>query len=530
MRLLSFLLAGVVVLAPLASHADDGAAALLAKHRAFVGWQFGDGTFRTLEMTGDTMRRKKDGSLKKVATDWFISSGVAYRMQWMNPKTSTPYHQGFSGRVYWQTDQNGFTRPEIGDVTKYNLAFDLLRNEATTEMQAETRGSGTVGGTVYPIIRVTYGDAFPIDLYVDPQTGAYRRAVIDPGGIYSTTINILGYADALPGKKVISKYSYGKNDDGGFIEWTSFKPNVLVTASDLHPPKSIAYWTFGTGVPARVQLTQHRIYVTARVNGVEGHFIFDSGDGGGVLLNQSFAARAHVKLVGNTTGYGIGGSFAQSIVRINSLQVGDSTLHNVVVQSQDLGYHWSAEPGVPFAPDGLIGFDLLAGAVVSLDLDAGTMVISDPASAKIDASKGLLATVDLTDAIPRLPMKIDNVDVNASLDTGNAGYVLYSPELHDKYGIRTMVSTGLTGSSTYDSSVTMSGGYISGIGGVTKADCGTIDDISLGPIVYKNVAACQTQEWSGREILIGIDFLRHFNYIFDFPQAQIVIMPRKGDS
>lgn len=529
MRVLALLLAGAFIIAPISVRADDGAAALLSKHKAFVGWQFGDGTFSSLDMTGDTVYRAKDGTMKKRGTNRFLGSGVAYRMQYTNPETHTTYDDGFTGRIYWTSDENGFTRPELGDVTKYNLAFDMLRNEATTEMQAQSRGTATIDGTTVDVVRVSDPNSFDIDLYVDPQTGAYKRAVIDPDGIYDTQMNILAYADALPGKKVISKWSYGDDAGTGYSEWTSFKPNVAVTPEDLHPPKPIAYWTFGSGMPAQVRLTQYRIYVRAKINGVEGNFVFDSGDGGGVLLTQDFAARAHVKTVGSVTGYGIGGAAKQSLARIDTLQLGDSVLHNVVVQSQDLGYQWSKEEGVDYAADGLIGYDILAAAVVSLNLDAGTMTIEDPQTANVDDSKGLSATVDLTDAIPRLPMKIDNVQVNASLDTGNAGYVLYSPDLRMKYGVRTMVSTGIMGQAG-DIVYQSSGGYIGGIGGASKANCGVLDDISLGPIIYKSVAACETQEWSGREILIGIDFLRHFNYVFDYPHARIVIIPRSGDS
>lgn len=527
MRLLALLFAALIAAVPLASRADD-AASLLAKHRAFVGWQFGDGTFTSLQLDGEVAKTQHDGTVKPMYTIHEIEAGVVFRTDVTDVKRRTTYHDGFTGRIYWSTDENGFTRPELGDVQKYNLSYDLLRNEATPEMTGTLQGTAQVDGTQTQIVRVSDPKAYPLDLYIDPATGAYKRAVIDPGGTYETTVDILAYTDALPGKKVMSKVSFGEGDST-YTEYTKFQANVPVTPEEMHPPKAVAYWTFGTGAPAAVRLTQYRIYVQATINGVQGNFIFDTGAGSGILLTQNFADRAHVKADGSTVRYGIGGSANESVGHIDTMQIGDSVLHNVVVSTQDLGYHWQQERGVPYAPDGIIGFSLLAGAIVTLNLDAGTMAVQDPSTTAVDQSKGLLATVDLSTGIPRLPMKIDNVAVNASLDTGNAGMVLYSPELHSKYGVRTMVSTGLM-QGTYDTAVYSSGGHIAGIGGVSKADCGTIDNISVGPIIYANVGACQTQEWSGREILVGIDFLRHFNYIFDYPHAQIVIIPRKGDS
>jgi hypothetical protein len=68
MRLLGLFLAAGMTLAatPLVARADD-AQALLAKHRAFVGWQLGDGAINSLVLDG-TMTYQKDGATKVYAT------------------------------------------------------------------------------------------------------------------------------------------------------------------------------------------------------------------------------------------------------------------------------------------------------------------------------------------------------------------------------------------------------------------------------------------------------------------------------
>ena len=53
---------------------DPQAQQLLQKHRAYVGWQFGDGTFRTMRIAS-TVTDRKGEKLQDVA---FSSAGLAF--------------------------------------------------------------------------------------------------------------------------------------------------------------------------------------------------------------------------------------------------------------------------------------------------------------------------------------------------------------------------------------------------------------------------------------------------------------------
>jgi len=63
------LLAVVTAAAALGQVAGDDAkaAALLAKHRAYVGWQFGDGTLRSMRITGDVTNEKGERTISFVS-------------------------------------------------------------------------------------------------------------------------------------------------------------------------------------------------------------------------------------------------------------------------------------------------------------------------------------------------------------------------------------------------------------------------------------------------------------------------------
>ncbi len=501
MRFFGILLAAALAAVPLFARADD-AASLLAKHKAFTGWQFGDGTFNTLSLDGDETQTQRDGTTKRLFDLHKVVAGVAKRTTTKNLDRGTVEDTGFTGRVYWSTNDNGFVQPEIGDLQKFDLAYDLLFNEATPLLKGVVQGTKVIDGTQTTIVRVQAVNADPIDLYVDPQTGEYKQAVIDPDGTYEQTLHLLGYSSPLPGKKMLSKWSW--NDDKEIDEWTKIAANVPVTDAELHPPAQTAAWKFGSGNPFSIKLTQYRILVDATVNGVKGTFILDTGSDG-IVLAQHFADRAHVKPFGTREAYGIGGNAKTSMIRINTLQVGDNTLSNVVADAQQMEH---------FDADGLLGFDLFAGAIVHLDLSHRQMTIYDPSKMSVDKTAGIVATVDISDGTPHLPMKLNgHIAVNALMDTGDPDEVLYGPDMIWKYGVTSLRAD-----------------YISaGIGGYETEECGYINEIEVGPIHYQQPPACKSPSFSGRDILIGLDFLRNFDYVFDYPESTIVMIPRKTD-
>jgi hypothetical protein len=75
-----------------------------------------------------------------------------------------------------------------------------------------------------------------------------------------------------------------------------------------------------------------------------------------------------------------GSSHEPDIVRIDSLALGSNVLHNVLAAQ-------SREPGFP-GEDGLIGFDVLASAIVDVDRDFQQMTIFDPAKYAPRLKKG----------------------------------------------------------------------------------------------------------------------------------------------
>jgi predicted aspartyl protease len=513
--MLFFMLGALVAVVPMSVRADD-AAALLAKHRAFVGWQAGDGTLSSLVLDG-TMTSQS--SSKPYATVHQVRRGLAER-ETRTLGDGTSQDSGFTGSLFWESNQNGFTHPIVGDAEKFAIAEELLFNEGIAALPGTVKGSDTVDGVPCTTVQVKADASFAIDACIDPQTGALERAVIDPGGPYEQTADILAYSDAAPGKKIISRWRYRGSDYTHAID--KVVANQPVTDSELHPPPQTAVWTFASGQAFPMEFhdndASRGFFVSASFNGVKGRFLVDTG-ASEIALNRSFAGRVHIKPLRSSTSFGIGGSTNTEVGRVDTVQVGGNTLTNVVVSSFNYDL-WNGKDGNGNPVDGIIGYDLFGGAIVAISLDSQQMTLFDPASMQLSENGAIPLTVDLADLVPVIPMTVNGkIPVNALLDSGDLAEATFSFELASRYGLNMLVDTSIQG-------ITSGIRFSSGVGGVEREECGHVDSISVGPIVYQNAPACKSRSMSGNNAIVGFDFIKNFNIIFDYPQAKMLLLPR----
>jgi hypothetical protein len=68
---------------------------------------------------------------------------------------------------------------------------------------------------------------------------------------------------------------------------------------------------------------------------------------------------------------------------------------------------------------------------------------------------------------------------------------------------------------------------IGGVGGYEITVCGPLAKISVGPFHYTGTEACESRNWDLHQGLIGYDFLKHFDYIFDYPHGVMYMNPHK---
>ena len=517
MRIFSAVLAILFAAGPLSARADEGSD-LLAKHKAFAGWQAGDGSLSSIVLEG-AMTSQENGTTKTYAVVHEIRRRLAERES-RALGDGTTENSGFTGSVFWAANENGFTHPIVGDAEKFAIAQELLFNEGASALPGTVAGADTVNGVPCTYVQVKADASDALKLCIDPQSGAVKRAVIDPGGTYEETVDILAYADAAPGKKVISEWRFrGSNYTHAMTKVVANEP---VTDADLHPPAQTATWTFARGQSFPMEFhdndSSRGFFVNASFNGVKGRFLIDTG-ASEIALNRSFAGRVHMKPLRSGTSYGIGGSVKTEIGKIDTFQIGGNTLANVIVSS--LNYDlWDGKDAKGNAVDGIIGYDLFGAAIVAINLDTQEMTLFDPGSMQLSDSGGIPLTVDLETLVPTIPMTVNGkVPINALLDSGDLAEATFSFELASKYGLNMLVDTSIQG---------ITGGirFSSGVGGVEREECGRVDSISVGPIVYQNAPACKSRSLSGNDAIVGFDFIKNFNIIFNYPQAKMLLLPR----
>ena len=517
MRIFSIVLGTLFALSALAARADE-ASDLLAKHKAFAGWQAGDGSLGSIVLDG-TMTSQQNGTAKTYAAVHEVRRRLAVR-ETRTLADGTVENNGFTGSVFWATNENGFTHPVVGDAERFAIAQELLFNEGVAALAGTVKGTDTTGGVPCTIVQVKADASDALNLCIDPQTGAVKRAVIDPGGTYEQAVDILAYTEAAPGKKIISQWRFQGSDYTHLM--TKIAVNQPVADADLHPPAQTATWTFASGQSFPMEFhdndNSRGFFVNASFNGVKGRFLVDTG-ASQIALNRAFAGRVHMKPMRSEMAAGIGGETKAEIGKVDTFQIGGNTLANVIVSS--LSYDlWDRKDQNGNEIDGIIGYDLFGGAIVAINLDTQQMTLFDPASMQLSDTGAIPLTVDLENLVPSIPMTVNGkIGINALLDSGDLAEATFSFELASKYGLNMLVDTSVQG-------ITSGIRFASGVGGVEREECGRVDSISVGPIVYQNAPACKSRSMSGNDAIVGFDFIKNFNIIFDYPQAKMLLLPR----
>lgn len=512
--------------ATLVSVSGSDASALLAKHAQYAGWQAGRPSVQGWNASGVRTNGR--------ATDTFAEkrSGIAYRDTLTAAGGRVSIQMGFTGSVVWQSDPNGFMVKQSGIPAQVAYDLNLIRAENLASVSdVAVTGSAQVRGVNTSVLRATPAAAPPMDIYEDPNSGAFVQAIVDPDGPARTVVSIDAYADFSPGKKAVSQWSVGA------IQYTLNSISAAQVAdTDLIAPPPAATWTFGDQIvpvdlfdlSAGGQRLQPRVNVT--VNGVTGVFALDTGTQS-IVLFGNFASRAGVTAIdgadfspfaGNPRyqGYGVA----------QTLTAGNSTLHNVVIER-------IADPNNRIA--GLLGYDFFAGVIADIDISTHRMQLFNPANMQPTVSAGGFAfPIDLTTHRPVIGMRLSGKAYGFPyFSTGEPYFMLLSQHLRESGA----VSASDMSSEHYNPRVGTTGqflgtmiesdpvqlGYSDYTGATGVGNCVLLHEALIGPYRYESPPLC----FVGSGVFgddggaIGNDFLRHFDWTIDYPDARFVLTP-----
>ena len=522
----AFTFGAALALLPVLGWAASAPADLLAKHRAFMGWAAGDPSVPALKLTivpsklpEGTPAITASESAQRALRITALYRGLLFRRTQEYGKITSV--SGFTGRVFWRSNENANTVRLFDSAAREALSLDVVSANGATLLEGTARGGATVRNRQTEIVRVDPQNGFPIDLYIDPANGEMLRYVIRPDDAYdNTTVQVEGYKEFAPGKRVASILRTGKNRQS--LDVTDAIIPTGVIDADFVPPKPKSSWTFGTSAPIPVtELLRSGLIASgrslqfhAKVNGIEGNFLFDSG-ASGILIFKSLADRLNLTPLAASGYSGINGGFVSAReVRLDTFQVGDNVLHDVIVQS-------SNSPLTDL--DGIAGYDFLAQAIVDVDLVKKHMVILDPAKFDVNVEKNAVAfPVDLSSGQPAMPIKLaGGVTAHPIFDTGNDFFVLLSDDMRNS-GKIVALSQKLIG----DIDLRVTFGGVDG-SAPQSAPCVRLTRVDVGPYVYETVPVCFGNPYVfGKDGgLVGYDFFRHFNWTFDYPDGKLVLTP-----
>lgn len=505
-------------LIPVTVRADD-ASALLAKHRAYVGWSAAAGT--SWHATGT----RSDGRVSDTFAQW--RRGLIFRDVLTSADGHVSIQDGFTGRAVWKSDENADFVTVFGNAARAAIDRDAILGEATSDLSGGTvGGSANVRGTATTVVRLSPAAGLPMDLYVDPQTGAYLRAVIDPQGS-PQTLDIERY-DSQGSMKYIAAYAMdGKRYDLSHVGLGA------VADGDLLPPPVRTSWTFSS-TPVAMDIfsqggTTFQPRVRASVNGHPGVFLLRSGIPN-IVLYDDFAAAAGVQSLGTSDFSSlIGNPHYRGYGLAKTMSFGGSVLQNVVVETLQTGNSHV---------DGILGFPFFAGAIVNVSAPKAQMLLSDPNAFTPQLANGAFAfPVDLSQFVPAFDMRVgQNATAHPVFDTGVGSFVLLSQSLRDsgkisatdssfEYGNASVGTTGAYGPNGGSSSNRIS--YMGMNDALGTGSCVIAHEVYVGPYKYETPPICfvNNNVFGSDGGLVGIDFLRHFDWTFDFPHNRTILTP-----
>ena len=115
-----------------------------------------------------------------------------------------------------------------------------------------------------------------------------------------------------------------------------------------------------------------------------------------------------------------------------------------------------------------------------------------------------------------MPIKLDDkLEILALLDTGGSSLVVISDQV-EHHGINLLANrAGFLGGNS----------AIHGVGDSYDVTvCGPMARITVA-LCYTGTEACESSAWGLHDGLLGYDFLKHFDYLFDYPHGILYMRP-----
>lgn len=261
-------------------------------------------------------------------------------------------------------------------------------------------------------------------------------------------------------------------------------------------------------------LVNNSCLLKLKINSIEGQFMFDTGANVSVISNANFIEKFNLTKANYYTSFKLKGATGVSVEK--NIFVSDSISSSIIKGKKNLFSHIQIE-GMKknctkdtLAYDGIIGFDIfkLAGQPILLDFQQNTISVlpQDYSTFGFSKIKGKVAT-GLGSQIT-IPLLIDGVETSFILDTGNnSGIVI--PSKKNFLSSDKLVTTIEQLVKTADKTNNMEMKYYENVSVKNENGIDETTFVSSLPNLINN--------------LIGMSFIKHYNWILDFNTSAIYI-------
>ena len=235
-----------------------------------------------------------------------------------------------------------------------------------------------------------------------------------------------------------------------------------------------------------------RLFITARINGVETEALLDSG-AEATLVDPVLAKEAKFGAGKPVRMKGSGGEQDVSVVsnvRIEALGQTITATDVVVMDMTDLTTRLIKRP-----TRAIVGREVFDAAPIRIDLGKGDV----RALGGTETPGGIKLPLTTQGGIETVPVNLGAIKAQAVLDFGNGTGVMIGKELAAKMGLKPVGK--------------MKGG---GIGGEIERDVVVLPELTLAGRTFSNVEASVDETSSRAELNVGTPILKHFIVTADF--------------
>ena len=491
----------------------DDAATILARMRQSAGLPMTSGRPAELLIEGkvDRCGSTSDYSLRFNVAGMFLQKVAG----------PLPGTVGFNGKECWSTDSSGMPeRLVLHDLDRNRLWLGMQTGQWLSRADAASVSLAKIKGPHGEVVLNVKQGRMKAKVYVSRETWL-------PTSMESSDVSgpeTWTFADyrstgglKLPGIVTLKQAGQTQTYRVGSIRPAPEAPASVYDCVATRPDDTRFDPAVSPGLVVKRAMTGHAL-VRPKVDGQDlGWFIFDTG-AAGTVIGPTAAAKLNLKPIGSSVVTSPRGNEQSSVFLATSLALGPMTIAKPFLVTMDLG-PITARLGEDLA--GIVGYDLLSRCVCEITIADDSIKLYDPKVHRLE--RGSWQSLTLNQSVPVVSATFEGdrqglfrIDAGASGPGGAGNVIFHAPTVGDLHLLKGRKVNRMKM-------------------GPTKFAMGKVAWFELAGHRFRNpdvIFALDRQGPLGDEYLegnIGVDFLKPFHLVLDFPSSRVAFVSYTKD-